>query len=125
MLAIAIAIAPLSAAAAVPVLPVFAAPEATSLTAEMRTAIAAAETDPNSGRAKLRAALARFDEEPSVVATSNDAHAARIDGLLALAKAELAADREAEDAPADDADRRVSHGPDRLRRRGSAASAAS
>lgn len=110
VLALAIVLAPMSAAAAVPVLPVLIAPEATSLTAEMRAAIAAAENDPNSGRAKLRAALARFDEEPSVVATSNDAHAARIDGLLTLAKAELAADREADAIAALDKAIRIARG---------------
>ena len=109
-LAIAIALAPTSAAAAIPVLPVLVAPEATSLVAEMRAAIESAEKNPDSGRAELRAALARFDEEPSVVATSNDAHAARIDGLLALAKAELAVGREADAIAALDKAIRIARG---------------
>ncbi len=83
---------------------------ADDLVTEVRAAAQAAKADPDGGREALRAALARFDAEPSVVAASPEAHAARIDGLLTLAQAELAQDREAEAIAAIDKAIRIARG---------------
>ena len=112
VLAVVLALAPAPARAAPThaTVVLLAAPAADDLVGELRSAIEGAKADPDGGRETLRTVLERFDAEPSAVAASNDAHAVRIEGLLTLAKAELAQDREAEAIAAIDKAIRIARG---------------